>query len=84
MWFPCVIENFKFSCIHIMFCLTSLLEILTSMFYRHHRVRNDEGLGIKRPLTGWVENGQCKLPDFAWTDWARTQVDRVTDLLGIP
>jgi hypothetical protein len=38
--------------------------------------RMEEGLGVKRPLTGWEDGGMCKLPDFAWNDWGRAQVRR--------
>jgi site-specific DNA-cytosine methylase len=50
---------------------------------RHHRARAEEELGNKRPLTGWEEGGQCKLPDYAWNDWGKQQVDRVLDLCDI-
>ncbi|CAL1714237.1 unnamed protein product [Somion occarium] len=50
---------------------------------RHQRARLDEQLGNKRPLTGWEEGGQCKLPDFAWNDWGIAQVERVWDLMDI-
>jgi hypothetical protein len=42
-----------------------------------------ELLGDRRPLTSWSENGMCALPDFAWTDWAKSQPDRVVDLMDI-
>jgi hypothetical protein len=40
------------------------------------RVRAEELLGSKRPITGWTTGctATVKLPDFAWTDWARAQV----------
>ena len=44
---------------------------------------------VERPLLGskhrsWEEGGQCKLPDFAWNDWAKAKaVDRVLDLMDI-
>ncbi|KAG5191768.1 S-adenosyl-L-methionine-dependent methyltransferase [Tribonema minus] len=50
---------------------------------RHQRARLEEELGVKRPLTGWEDGGLCKLPDYAWTDWGRSQVDRVLDLMDI-
>ena len=50
---------------------------------RHQRARLEEELGNKRPLTGWEEGGQCKLPDFAWNDWGIGQVERVWDLMDI-
>jgi site-specific DNA-cytosine methylase len=50
---------------------------------RHQRARAEEGLGNKRPLTGWEEGGNCKLVEYAWHDWGSTQVDRVLDLMDI-
>lgn len=50
---------------------------------RHHEVRRDQGLGVKRPMTGWEEGGTCKLPDYTWQNWAAGQVERVWDLLDI-
>ncbi|KII87340.1 hypothetical protein PLICRDRAFT_125381 [Plicaturopsis crispa FD-325 SS-3] len=50
---------------------------------RHQRGRLEEELGTKRPLTGWDEGGNCKLPDFAWNDWGKAQVERVWDLMDI-
>jgi site-specific DNA-cytosine methylase len=50
---------------------------------RHQRARAEEYLGNKRPLTGWEEGGTCKLVEYAWHDWAYTQVDRVLDLMDI-
>ena len=44
---------------------------------------------VERPLLdskhrSWEEGGQCKLPDFAWNDWAKAKaVDRVLDLMDI-
>ncbi len=45
--------------------------------------RITECLWVKRPLTGWEDNGTCKLPDNAWTEWAKGQPDRVLDLIDI-
>ena len=50
---------------------------------RHQRCRGEEHLGTKRPLTNWVAQGNCKLPDFAWNDWGTAQVERVLDLMDI-
>ncbi|KAJ3287354.1 hypothetical protein HK104_008647 [Borealophlyctis nickersoniae] len=50
---------------------------------RHQRARLEENLGIKRPLTVWEDGGICKLPDYAWNDWGRTQTERVLDLMDI-
>eukprot|EP00873_Tetraselmis_striata_P026775 jgi/Tetstr1/447039/TSEL_034496.t1 len=50
---------------------------------RHQRARIDEALGTKRPYTTWEAQGACKLPDYAWSDWAKVQTERVLDLLDI-
>ena len=50
---------------------------------RHARAREEEGLGNKRPLTGWEEGGTPNLPDYAWQDFAKGQVHRVLDLMDI-
>ncbi len=50
---------------------------------RHQTYRTDLGLGFKRPMTGWEDNGSCKVPDYAWTDWATQQVERIWDTLEI-
>ncbi|KAI8799644.1 hypothetical protein BJ742DRAFT_128160 [Cladochytrium replicatum] len=50
---------------------------------RHQKYRREELLGLKRPFTLWDEGGNCQLPDFAWTEWAKGQVDRVLDLMDI-
>ena len=43
---------------------------------RHQRARMDEELGSKRPYTSWEAQGSCKLPDYAWNDWALVQTVR--------
>ncbi|WVW81897.1 hypothetical protein I302_103896 [Kwoniella bestiolae CBS 10118] len=50
---------------------------------RHHRARQDEALGILRPLTSWQEAGVCKGLDWTWNDWLLAQTERVLDLLEI-
>src|SRR5690606_17846423 len=50
---------------------------------RHQKARVEEHLGLKRPLTFWQQQGVCKVPDFAWGDWANKQVERVLDLMDI-
>ncbi|RPA73956.1 hypothetical protein BJ508DRAFT_333534 [Ascobolus immersus RN42] len=50
---------------------------------RHQKARVEEKLGIRRPLTNWQQQGVCRVPDFAWGDWARGQVERVLDLMDI-
>lgn len=43
----------------------------------------EENLGAKRPMTMWESKGHCTLPDFAWHDWGKAQVERVLDLMDI-
>ena len=51
---------------------------------RHARVRIEEKLGQKRPLTNWVHGvNAASLPDFAWRDWAGAQTERVLDSMDI-
>ncbi|KAJ8598901.1 hypothetical protein CTAYLR_010750 [Chrysophaeum taylorii] len=51
---------------------------------RHARVRADEELGTKRPVTNWAHGTRrANLPDFAWRDWARAQTERVLDSIDI-
>lgn len=50
---------------------------------RHQRARQDEALGILRPLTSWQEAGVCKGLDWTWNDWLLAQTERVVDLLEI-
>lgn len=50
---------------------------------RHARARQEEALGILRPLTSWQEAGVCKGLDWTWNDWLLSQTERVLDLLEI-
>ncbi|KAJ1459723.1 hypothetical protein M885DRAFT_613323 [Pelagophyceae sp. CCMP2097] len=51
---------------------------------RHARVRSDEKLGQKRPVTNWSHGtNNAQLPDFAWRDWAQAQTERVLDSIDI-
>ncbi|WWD22469.1 hypothetical protein CI109_106962 [Kwoniella shandongensis] len=50
---------------------------------RHQRARQEEKLGLLRPLTSWQEAGVCKGLDWTWNDWLLTQTERVLDLLEI-
>lgn len=50
---------------------------------RHQDYRTDLFLGSKRPMTGWADNGSCKMPDYAWADWGVKQVERIWDTLEI-
>ncbi|KAI9793644.1 MAG: hypothetical protein M1816_007539 [Peltula sp. TS41687] len=50
---------------------------------RHQDYRSDLFLGPKRPMTGWQDNGSCKMPDYAWADWGVKQVERIWDTLEI-
>lgn len=46
---------------------------------RHEAYRADWSLGFRRPLTQWVDNGNCKPPDYADASWYNKQVERVWD-----
>jgi site-specific DNA-cytosine methylase len=50
---------------------------------RHQGYRAKNDLGSKRPLTRYQDKGACKMPDFAWHEWARTQPERVWDTLDM-
>lgn len=50
---------------------------------RHHRVRATLGLGQRRPITNWIEGGQCTVPDFGSRTWTQAQVHRVLDGIEI-
>ena len=50
---------------------------------RHQRARQEEQLGLLRPLTAWQEAGVCKGLDWTWNDWLQAQTERVVDLLDI-
>ncbi|KAG8885935.1 hypothetical protein FRB98_001541 [Tulasnella sp. 332] len=50
---------------------------------RHERARHEGMLGPLHPLTNWSSDARCKIYDYAWVDWASTQVDRVWDLMDI-
>lgn len=51
---------------------------------RHAQAREEEKLGLGRPLTAWQDNGgPPTMPDGAWNDWASAQTERVLDLMDI-
>lgn len=51
---------------------------------RHAQAREQEALGLGRPLTAWQDNGgPPTMPDGAWNDWATAQTERVLDLMDI-
>ncbi|KMU72826.1 hypothetical protein CISG_03260 [Coccidioides immitis RMSCC 3703] len=50
---------------------------------RHLGYRMENGLGDKRPLTRWQDNGTCQMPDFYWHGWTKTQTERVWDTLDV-
>ncbi|KAI9753984.1 MAG: peptide transporter ptr2 [Chaenotheca gracillima] len=50
---------------------------------RHQDYRNDLALGWKRSLTQWEDNGSCRMPDYAWADWAQGMVERIWDTIDI-
>ncbi|KZF20059.1 hypothetical protein L228DRAFT_233492 [Xylona heveae TC161] len=50
---------------------------------RHMTYREINSLGTRRPVTGWQDNGSCRLPDYMWADWGKAQVERIWDTLDI-
>ncbi|KAK5166378.1 hypothetical protein LTR04_000638 [Oleoguttula sp. CCFEE 6159] len=48
---------------------------------RHVNYRRNKNLGVQRPLTHWVDNGTCGVPEYADRAWYRKQVERVWDNL---
>ncbi|KAF2108709.1 hypothetical protein BDV96DRAFT_504071 [Lophiotrema nucula] len=50
---------------------------------RYDRIRSEERLGNKRPLTQWAENGTVHPPDVANHQWYRSQTSRVWDAIDI-
>ncbi|KAF2195509.1 hypothetical protein K469DRAFT_649543 [Zopfia rhizophila CBS 207.26] len=50
---------------------------------RYDRIRSDERLGIRRPISRWSENGAVKPPDFASRKWYNSQPPRVYDAIDI-
>jgi site-specific DNA-cytosine methylase len=50
---------------------------------RHQSYRSNAGLGYKRPLTRYQDNGTCKMPDFAWQEWSKVQPERIWDTLDM-
>ena len=55
----------------------------TACIARHRKVRAQCHLGALRPFTDWRAAGVANLPDFCWSDFARTQPERVLDVLDI-
>ena len=39
--------------------------------------------GDGRPYSSWQNGGSCKVPDYAWHNWSKAQVERVWDTLDI-
>ncbi|KAF2267412.1 hypothetical protein CC78DRAFT_512061 [Lojkania enalia] len=50
---------------------------------RYDRIRSDERLGLKCPVTRWNENGTPRPPDFANRKWYQSQSSRVHDAIDI-
>jgi site-specific DNA-cytosine methylase len=51
---------------------------------RYQRMRVEEGLGSKRPVTNWAfGTSSVTLPDFGWKDWASVQSERTLDTIDI-
>ncbi|KAL4910325.1 hypothetical protein BDW74DRAFT_186376 [Aspergillus multicolor] len=51
---------------------------------RHQGYRLKNGLGHRRPISKWQDDGTCKMPDFAWQTWVRSLPERreLQDLAG--
>lgn len=50
---------------------------------RHDRLRSNDRLGSKRPITHWSENGSSRPPDFANRLWYSAQSTRIYDCIDI-
>jgi hypothetical protein len=50
---------------------------------RHTRERFEGELGEKRPLTNWIETGQCLPPDHWWKGFLNQQTHRVHDTIDV-
>lgn len=51
--------------------------------HRYMSFRAAHGLGFRRPLTMWENNGTCNFPDGGWLHWAKCQVERIWDTIDI-
>ena len=51
--------------------------------HRYVSLRAAHGLGFRRPVTMWENNGSCKFPDGSWLRWAKGQVERIWDTIDI-
>lgn len=50
---------------------------------RYDRIRAEEQLGTKRPVSQWSENGSVRPPDWANKKWYQSQSTRVYDAIDI-
>ncbi|RDW90589.1 putative SNF2 family helicase [Aspergillus mulundensis] len=48
---------------------------------RHQGYRLKNGLGHRRPISKWQDDGTCNMPDFAWQTWVRSLPERVWDTI---
>ena len=48
---------------------------------RHTRERFEGGLGERRPVTNWIETGQCVTPNHWWKGFINQQTHRVHDTI---
>ena len=51
--------------------------------HRYISFRAAHGLGFRKPVTMWENNGTCKFPDSSWLKWAKGQVERIWDTIDI-
>ena len=51
--------------------------------HRYVSLRAAHGLGFRRPVTMWENNGTCTVPDGSWLKWAKVQVERIWDTIDI-
>jgi site-specific DNA-cytosine methylase len=51
--------------------------------HRYISFRAAYGLGFRKPVTMWENNGTCKFPDGSWLKWAKGQVERIWDTIDI-
>ncbi|KAF2631544.1 hypothetical protein BU25DRAFT_384913 [Macroventuria anomochaeta] len=50
---------------------------------RYDQIRSEQGLGTRRPITQWSENGTLHPPDYANRRWYDSQSSRVYDAIDV-
>ena len=51
--------------------------------HRYVSFRSTHGLGFRRPVSLWENNGTCTFPDGSWLKWTKVQVERIWDTVDI-